>query len=158
MVIELEHTEIRDLMNKAMDLLREGKDKKALELIQKAKEEEKVHVSWPLMGEIQHCEGIILQAMRKYDEAIYILSQAAQERKKCPEGYGDSMFQLFVAKIRAKREISLEETKETKIAQWEMIDNSTSPRVYERAFQICPEGQHRTPVSLNNSFQDIPAI
>ena len=131
----MKHAKIKDLINKAMDLQREGKNKKALELIQEAKREEKLHRSWPLMGEIHHCEGQILQGIGQRYEAIYRLSQAVQERKECPRGYGDSMFQLFTAKIDAKKEISPEEMKETKIALWEMADASTSPKVFGDALQ-----------------------
>jgi len=135
---------VKEIVNQAVEFQRKGKGEEALRLITEAElkaigflgsgalgnEDTK-----SLIGLIRHCEGRILQAMGKYDEAEEKFRNALELRKDDPVGYGYSKFQLFILKDYAGMSISPREVRDTKMVIWEWADATKDPRELGDVFQ-----------------------
>ena len=119
------YEKVKKLADQAAQLQRIGKGEKGLQLLSKAVEEinsfPKDKVKF-FMGLIRHREGRILQAMKKYPEAVVKIQEAIEFRKDDPIQYAYSMFQLFICKTEGKILITDEEVEETRKALWKMLD------------------------------------
>lgn len=137
-MIGMESEEIKKMINQALDLQRKGEWEKGLKLLREAEEKTKnlpKDESNPLMGQIRHMEGRILQATGKHIEADQKYREAKEFRRKDPVQLGYTVFQIFINKDYAGIPILPDEVKEIKILLWGWADATKNPKELGDVFQ-----------------------
>lgn len=130
--------EIKKMVKQATELQRQGNYEEGLNLLNEAEKRTEVLLEpWErksIFGIIFHFQGRILQAMKRYDEALEKLYAARELRKDDPIQFGYSSFQLFICLDYASR--SVEEIKASvKKDLWKMADASKDSKQLGDIFQ-----------------------
>jgi tetratricopeptide (TPR) repeat protein len=134
----MESTEVREMINQAVQSQRRGEWEKGLELLGKSEKKTKFLAkdeAMSLLGLIWHYRGRIEQAMGEYKKAMRSLRRAASIRRGDPINRAYSLFQQFICADYGGIWLSPRKVREIKRALWEGIDTAKDPRFLGDAYQ-----------------------